>query len=120
MDDIEESGKVGNDFYRRDTLCTTLSNRPCEILTITDNISTYLSSGEEKEYYLSNEPTIDLNNSQEKWISEIPKNPPKNPSKGSKSSSKSYQNSSNDPSLNLKPDAFKKISIHLEKALKSK
>lgn len=39
------------DILKRDILCATLGGRPWHMLTITENISTYMNSNEEKNYF---------------------------------------------------------------------
>ena len=62
------------DYYRRDMLCSTLGDRPCYMLTITEGIDSYMNPKEERKYFSCFKDEIIPSQSPEDDISEITKN----------------------------------------------
>ena len=97
-----------SNYYRRDLLTTSLGERPWYMLTITDNLDSYLSSNEEQKYF-KNFKSENFYKDSERSISEI-----------TKSGYKSGIEKIIEQPYNINPNAFKKATKYLEKAMDSK
>lgn len=96
-------------FYRKDVLCSTLGNRPCYMLTITDNIDSYLTASEERKYFSYFSKEFNTIKDEEQSISEL-----------AKSGYKAVSDKIPDIKHDVTPPAFKKSTKQLEKAMSTK
>lgn len=97
-----------SNYYRRDLLCTSLGERPCYMLSITENINSYINPTEELKYF-KNFKSENIPQNSEKSISEITRS-------GYKTGIEKIKEVEHD----LNPNAFKKATKQLEKAMESK